>query len=566
MKLEELDLSTKNVKIGALNVLQGLSGAAIQSIRTAIESTLGATQSISGELQAFIAKMLEDGLISPEEKKQLRRELGIIQTEYPIIRSEALGAGVPEFSDVMITYDASYYSLYTYLYTDLKVFDDMSAFTTVANRPEFEGKFKTYYTARDALRSAVTEGLLLKVLEDVRGEIEATNVRIDNVRLGDIIDGAIKRSMLDSGLEEELSKVTSSLFPNGLDRQNTFDFIKPHAAINEEMIDYLLSLVGEQEEQVELRANEIRLVSTKTDEVSTRMASLKVNFDSIAQMVAEIIPLADGQIANLTRITETADAIEMLATKGRYNPGTGEIDSYSLAELRLLSDRFSVFIGGGGNDFDAASWLVKKDEIKGLVQNAVKTDEELIANISEMVQDPEAIRFNVAQLRSETIERIDDALITAQAGLLINATEITLGVQNLEKQVQSLLTVQSDRINALVQDVAKSSASILSIKSEQIGSMVKGGGAQAYLSLSVTLPATIDADARNLMIRALGPDPVNAVYVLTAGGFWYVSPDSTIFAQKTLKNGLRAAGLLGSQIALDADEILMGGKVKGQAY
>ena len=564
MKLEELDLSTKSVKIGALNVLQALSGASIEDIKTAISSTLGSTQHLSGELKIFISKLLDDGMISPDEKKQLRRELGIIQTEFPMIRLEAVTAGVPEFSSGMTDYEASYTSLYSYLYVDLKVFDDMASFTVVANRIEFEEKWKVYYSTRDALKKAVTDGLLLQVLESVGEEIDAANVRIDNVRLGDIIDGAIKRASLESDVQHEIFKVSSSLFPNGLDRQGTIDFLTPRVAISEDIVEYLLSLVGEQEEMVELRANEIRIISTKSDEVSSRMASIEMNFDSITQIVAEIAPLPDGQIANLTQIAQTAASLDLLVTTGRYDSGTGEIDSFSLAQMKLLSDRITLFVGGSGSDFDAASWVVKQDQIAGVVQNAIESDGELIANIAQMVQGAESVQFQVSQLRSETIERIDDALITAQAGILINATEITLGVQNLEEQLQSLLTVQADRISALVQDVAKSSASILSIKSDQIDAMVKGGGAQAYLSLSVTLPTTIDADARNVMIRALGAEPVNAVYVLTSGGFWYVSPDSTIVAQKTLKNGLRAAGLLGSQITLDADEILMGGKVKAK--
>lgn len=564
MQLEEVDLSTKSVRIGALNVIQGIAGASIEDLKTSIVSTLGATQSLSGTMKAFIAKMLDDGMISPDEKKQLRRELSLIQTEYPIVRADALAAGVPEASEVIVAFEASYAGLYGYLYTQLKVFDDMSAFTVVADTAEFDGMFNDYYTARDALRKATTDGLLLTVLQTAQEEIEEANQRIDDVRNGDIVDGAIDRSMIESGVIDEIAQVSTTLFPNGLDRQGVIESITPRVALTEDMADYLLSLIGEQEELVEVRANEIKLVSARADEASSRIASIEIDFESIVQIVAELMPLENGQIANLTQITQNAEAIDLLATTGRYDSGTGTVDSFSLAQMKLLADRFTLFVGGAGSDFDAAEWIVRQDEISALVQNTIENDDELIANISQLVQGAESVQFQVAQLRTETIERIDDALAIAQGGMLITATEIQLGVQDLEEELQSLIVMQADRIDAVVQDIAKASASILSLKSEDISALVRGGGAEAYLSLSVTLPATIDATARNLMIQSVGADAVNAVYVLTNGGFWYVNPEASIVAQKTLKNGLRAAGLLGSQIALDADEILMGGKVRAE--
>ncbi len=564
MQLVDLDLSDKNVRIGALNVLQGLSGVAIEDIKTAIASTIGAAQSISGEVKAFISKMLDDGMISTDEKKQLKRDLALITTEYPIVRGRALEAGVPEADAVMIAYDAAYTALNDYLYNELKVFDNMSTFTIVADRDEFLGKFTDYYSGRDALNAAITDGLLLEVLNAVAEDIDNVNQRIDDVRNGDVIDGAFARSKLEGALQAEIAQISTALFPNGFDRQNTFDLLTPRVVISEDMVDYLLGLIGDQEEMVEVRANEIRLVSAQADTDRNRITSLEIDLEGITQIVAELFPLQEGQVVNLTQITQNAEAIDLLATTGRYDPGTGEVDSFALAEMKLLADRFELFIGGSGEDFDAATWKVTQNQIGALVQNAIEMDDDLIANISQMVQSAESVQFQVGQLRSETIERIDDALLIAQSGMLITANEIQLGVQNLEDELQALILIEADRIDALVQDVEKNSASILSLKSEQIAAMVRGGGAEAYLSLSVTLPATIDAATRNQMITTLGADPVNEVYALTSGGFWYVKPDSTIVAQKTLKNGLRAAGLLGSQIALNADEILMGGKVRAE--
>lgn len=400
-----------------------------------------------------------------------------------------------------------------------------------------------------------------ELLELAQGDIDF-RLDLEKVRNGDIINGAIMRAALESGIQEELEALSGDLFPDGLGNASRIDMIEPRSALTNDMIETILSLVSESEEQIIMRGSEITLVSSKVDEDRTRMASIELKANSIEQIVAELIPMADGQIANLSKIEQTAEALEMLVTTGKYNSDTGETDTFTLAQTKLLKDRFEVFVSGDGSDFAAASWVVSQDEIAGVVQGIVENDEGISATIAEMVQANDRINLLVGEVRTDTIERLDDAVMSLQAGIMITSQEVRLGVQNLEAETQALLSVQSDRINAVVSDTAKMASAILSMKSEQIEAMVKGGGTQAYMSMSVTVPATIDALTRNRMIAAVGVEKVNAVYELTAGGFWYVRPSASSLAIKALKDSLRTAGLLGSQITLDADEILMGGKVR----
>ena len=563
MNLTEQDMSATALRVGSLYVIGGLEGQGIQSIVTQLETTRSVLQSLSADSRKFIKNMIDDGLISPTEKKQLQKELLLIETEYSILIEKALQAKLDESGMAISGYRAVYTSLLNYLYTDLLLFDDISSFTPV-DKSIFLKAFTDYYSARDELVRATTDGLILEVKEYAESLDDSTNQRIDNVRLGDIIDGALNRSKLESGLLDEISKTGSTLFPNGFDRESKIDLIEPRTILSSEMIEHLFDLVSESEAQLLFSGREISLVSSKVETDRTRIASLEMNLDSITQTVAELIPLGNGQIANLSQIQQTAEAISLLVTTGQYNAENGLIDSYSLAQAKLAKDRFELFVQGQGSDWDNAEWIVKHDEIVSAVQGVIETDQGVSATITQMIQNSEGISMSIRDLRAETIERLDSALAESQAGLILTSSKIEAGVQDLERKTQSLLTLQAEQISAIVQDIEKNTAAALSLKTDQIAALVKSGESEAYLSLSVTLPAVVNDTTRGKMIKAVSKDAFDAVYTLTSTGFWYIRNDAPTADVKALKTALRTAGLLGSQIALDADEILMGGKVKAK--
>lgn len=421
-----------------------------------------------------------------------------------------------------------------------------------------------YLTERETLPRKTYEEAIAEIAQqllDLAHEDVDFHLSLEAVRNGDLIDGAVDRAKLDTSLQDELNAVQSEIFPNGMQNESKIDLIEPRTALNGDMIDEIMSLINDSEEQLIFTGREISLVTSKVDEDRTRIASLRLDIDSITQIVSELVPLQDGQIANLSKIEQTSEAIELLVTTGKYLSESGIVDAYNTAQLSLLKDRFEVFVSGSGSDYDAATWIMTHDEIVSTVQDVIETDESVNATIAQMIQNSDSISLLVKESRELAIEDLDNAMADLQAGIVVTAREVQLGVQDLDAKVQSLLTVQSDRITALTQDFETAESAIVQLRSNQIDAQVAGGGALAQMSLSVTLPVTIDAVVRNAMQAAAGKDTVDAVYVLTGNGFWRILPSATVPAQKTLITALREADLLGSQIRLTADEILLDGSV-----
>jgi len=422
------------------------------------------------------------------------------------------------------------------------------------------------------------------------------------IRGGDLIDGAIDRAKLESGLMDEFGQMQTELFPAGIGQQSTIELITPRVGIAEDVIDNLYGLIGEQEELVEVRAKEILLVASQADADRTRIASVEIGLDSIVQTVAELIPLQEGQVLNLTQITQNAQAIELMATEGTYDPGTGAVDTKSLAEAKLVKDRFDVFIGGTGDDHDAATWVVKQDEIAARVQAVVEDDAGVRTAITEIVQTDESIAMQVSDLRSTTLEDVDAALVEAQAGILVTSQMVAVEAQArgaLGEELSGKIVVEADRITSEVSRATESEGTLasqivqtaesinlsvfgteaapgplpavqsqLAITKNSIAAQVEGSGATALLAMSVTLPSQINEATYQRMINAIvrgvpvGSTKVLAVYTLQPDGTYAIKSAVLTDDYKALKTALRDSGLLGSQITLDADEILLGGQVK----
>lgn len=563
---------------GNITVLGSQEIGDFASLITEIQQSRVTSQRVKAWADALLLSIIRDSLLSITEKADLKRRWQEIVIEYPIVRNRATGIGMLETDTKIVFFDGAYNALDTYLNISPGLLVDMTTASDI-DAEEFLGKFNDYIGAREDLLS---EALFLE------------HDAIERVRNGDIVEGAIARAALEAGFLSEYEATVSELFPAGVGSSSAIEIIEPRTAINESTLDYLLSLVGDSEEQLELRALEIKLIASQADEDRTRISSLEIGLDSITQTVAELVPLQEGQLVNLSQITQNAHAIEQLVTEGTYDPGTGSIDSYTLAQTKLLKDRFEVFIGGGGGDYDLASWIVKQDEISAIVQSVLVEEGTLVAAVTQIIQDDQSIRMQAVDLRSETIEQLDEAFAEAQAGILITSQHIELAVQEQaykNEQLSALIVVEAEKITSEVQRAigaeeilasqiiqtaesinlavwgpegpgGQSLSSQLAMLAGSFAAQVEGGGSSAFLSLSVTIPATITPAMRAAMVTASSEAEVAAVYAPTAQGFYIVRSDAITSSIKTLKDKLRIANLLGSQIVLDADEILMGSRIR----
>ncbi len=234
----------------------------------------------------------------------------------------------------------------------------------------------------------------------------------------------------------------------------------------------------------------------------------------------------------------------------------------------------------------------------------VGTDQLPVYSLIQSAKD--SINLSVASLNTQTAYDgrqdlyawMDTMHAEHYAGILINENKIALEVaraKGAEDQAFAQIQITADAIRQAVWGTAAGGATIgtlinqtksainmavwndadgpgpgvpsissqLVMQKESMGFLVKGGSSDAFMSLSVTLPAFASPEQITAWQAAgITSAVILAVYEPSTQGFYYVKDPVLQTDISALKAALRAKSLLGSQIALDADEILMGGKVK----
>lgn len=146
----------------------------------------------------------------------------------------------------------------------------------------------------------------------------------------------------------------------------------------------------------------------------------------------------------------------------------------------------------------------------------------------------------VTQTLDEIIAKIDDDARNSSASISMSEEEILIQVADTARGLRGLIDIQAGAVTALVE----------------------GGGATGQMSLTLNLPTMIDAATRTALITASSEAKVNAVYGLVQDtGYYAIKPNATSTAVKALWDDAVDAGLLASQIELQADQIYIGGDV-----
>lgn len=149
MNLQAEDKSNKALTVGALNVLGAINSEDITSIHTHLQTQDGVQSRIIADMEKLYQTISADGIITANEKQLLKKELIIIETEYPIIVSKAEAAKKTK-ADID-AYKTAFQKLHHYIYSELQLFNSMHDPLEIA-RDTFNAVFADYYSSRVLLQ------------------------------------------------------------------------------------------------------------------------------------------------------------------------------------------------------------------------------------------------------------------------------------------------------------------------------------------------------------------------------------------------------------------------------
>ncbi|WP_147613004.1 beta propeller repeat protein [Treponema pectinovorum] len=165
-------------------------------------------------------------------------------------------------------------------------------------------------------------------------------------------------------------------------------------------------------------------------------------------------------------------------------------------------------------------------------------------------------------------EALDEVLKQTTDGISLKGDEIVLQVEDTEKALRSTIAMTSKQILAQVDDMKRELTGAIDIQAGAVRALVEGAGSTGKMSLSLELPVLIDTKLRAKFVKECGEDLVNDVYAKLYGTDNYtIKPNATSKAIKSLWEKAVKAGLLASQIELNAEQIAVyNGDKKAAAF
>ena len=154
----EKNMADTALVVKSLKVLEKIDGGGIKEIKDTVESVKRQTTAQSKQQEEYWKTLSDDGVITVIEKQTLYRETQNIARSYAAVTQQAQSLGMP--SSLVADYIATYNVLHTYLYSTLKIFDDMSVETRIDNRDTFNAYFSNYYFSENFVLIAITSGIL----------------------------------------------------------------------------------------------------------------------------------------------------------------------------------------------------------------------------------------------------------------------------------------------------------------------------------------------------------------------------------------------------------------------
>ena len=195
MNLNERNYAGDHVIVGSLEVLGDVKGGGITEIRRNVDLIQQQTETMGRKQDEYWKELSSDGVITPLEKQQLLKEMRSITQSQAAIVLQARSVGM-EGSQFVQDYLAVYNDLYSYLYTTLKIFDDMEMNTDIPDRDTFNSYFTSYYYDESFVYIALSKGLLnslsITVLSSLTDPGTEGEIGLYRGNLYQYVDGAWK--------------------------------------------------------------------------------------------------------------------------------------------------------------------------------------------------------------------------------------------------------------------------------------------------------------------------------------------------------------------------------------
>lgn len=162
MQQTENDMRGQHLVVSSLEVIEDMSGKPARDIQSNIDQVRSSLVSVSNRAEKFYQDAASDNIITPEEKKTLKRDYGEIQRTYLAILQQAQTKGLSDDPRI-IGLTTAYNALNTYLYTTIRVFEDMAENTVITSADDMNAVYNTYFDAQMIAQAVLTQTALAYV-------------------------------------------------------------------------------------------------------------------------------------------------------------------------------------------------------------------------------------------------------------------------------------------------------------------------------------------------------------------------------------------------------------------
>lgn len=201
MPLKQINQAENQLVVGGIKVLGSLEGPGVTSIKQNINSLSTSVQTVGQKQQDYFSSIADDTIITPGEKKTLKKEWNTIQQTYASIIELAKERDLDDTVN-FINLKTRYNELYAYLFTKLKVFDNMSENTTIPNTRTFTETYNNYYGQElicQNLLASESGTLVVRQLESLDSPGSPNEIAIHKGQLYRYNDTAAKWEYISTG-------------------------------------------------------------------------------------------------------------------------------------------------------------------------------------------------------------------------------------------------------------------------------------------------------------------------------------------------------------------------------
>ena len=191
----EQNLADKHLVVGSIEVLGDVKSGATMEIKKSIDAVKNRITQINRQTEKWWNDLTSDSVITPMEKKILRREYENIKRSQAAVtlQVEALGY---EGTAMYAAYIQSYTDLCEYLEATLHLFNEMEADTHIDDIDAFNEFFSDYYYAESlimiALNLEIISALNFRVLDNLNEQGTTDEIAFYKGGIYMYVDGAWK--------------------------------------------------------------------------------------------------------------------------------------------------------------------------------------------------------------------------------------------------------------------------------------------------------------------------------------------------------------------------------------